>query len=116
MSQSTKEEVEKFLNEFLTKLDIFDIFFKNREKNFNTLLALEITASERKEYIKKLSVKNYFAGPTIDAFDPDSPPNWEFGMKIKGKEIYIKINMGKPQKKVMCISFHLSEFNIKYPY
>ncbi len=80
------------------------------------MLKLEITASERIEYIKKLSAKNYFAGPTEDAFDPNSPPNWEFGMKIKGKKVYIKINMGKPQKRVMCISFHIAEYKITYPY
>ena len=116
MSQSTKEEVEYFLNKFFAKLSVYDIFFKNREKNFNTLLELEITASQRLEYIKKLTVKNYFRGPIQDAFDPKSPPNWEFGMNIKGKEIYIKVNMGKPQKRVMCISFHIAEFDINYPY
>ncbi len=116
MSQSTKEEVELFLNDFFAKLSVYDIFFKNREKNFNTLLELEITAFERIEYIKNLSVKNYFSGPKKDAFDPNSPPNWEFGMKIKEKEVYIKINMGKPNKSVMCISFHIAESDITYPY
>ncbi len=116
MSQSTKEEVEIFLSDLLIKIDIIDIIFINREKNFDALLELEINASERLEYIKRLRVKNYFAGPKQDAFDPESPSNWEFGINLKGKEVYIKINMGKPQKKVMCISFHIAEYEITYPF
>lgn len=116
MAKSTKDQVENFLNEFLTKLNFFDVIFLNRDKNRETLLILEISALQRIEYLKSLKAENYFDGPNVDAFDPDSPPNWEFGMSIKGYELYIKINLGKTNKRVMCISFHIAEQEIIYPF
>lgn len=115
MGKTTEQEVEAFLKEFFIKLSVYDIFFKNREKNDATLLELEITATERLGIIKSITAKDYFRGPTPDAFDPDSPPNWEYGTMVKGKEVYIKINLGKPSKRVMCISFHIAEHQMTYP-
>jgi len=116
MSKITKQEVENFLNDFFSKLKVYDIFFKNREKNENALLKLEITATQRLEYIKSISPKNYIGGPSEDKYDPDSPPNWEFGLKIKNEYVYVKINLGKPKKRVMCISFHIAENKMIFPF
>jgi len=116
MPNSTKEQVESFLNDFQTKLSIFNIFFLNRNKNIQALIDLEITAEDRLEFIKNIKPENYFNGPNLDAYDPDSPPNWEFGMIIKEHEVYIKINPGKPNKSVLCISFHIAEQEIIYPF
>jgi hypothetical protein len=116
MTNSTKEQVESFLNDFHTKFRIFNIIFLNRNKNIQALFDLEITAEDRLEFIKNLKPENYFNGPNLDAYDPDSPPNWEFGMIIKDYEVYIKINTGKPNKSVMCISFHIAEQEIIYPF
>ena len=115
MLQITKQEVESFLCDFIAKLRIYDIFFLNRKKNEETLFQLEINASDQIEFLKSLTTENYFKGPTKDAFDPESPPNWEFGKIIKGHEIYIKINLGKSNKRVMCISFHIAEHEMNYP-
>lgn len=41
---------------------------------------------------------------------------WVFGREIKNKEIYIKISMGFEGSQVICISFHIAEFTMKYPY
>jgi len=116
MSKSSKEEVESFLSEFLTKLNTFDVLFLNRDKNREVLLILEISSLKRSEYLKSLKLENYFNGPNKDAYDPESSPNWEFGMEIKGREVYIKINLGKSNKKVVCISFHIAEKKIIYPF
>jgi hypothetical protein len=115
MLQITREDVESFLADFNAKLSVFDIIFLKRKKNEETLRQLEINAFDEIEYIKSLSPENYFKGPTKDAFDPESPPNWEFGKVIKGREIYIKINLGKSNKRVMCISFHIAENEMNYP-
>jgi hypothetical protein len=116
MSKSSKEEVESFLSEFLTKLNTFDVLFLNRDKNREALLILEISSLKRYEYLKSLKLENYFNGPNDDVYDPESPPNWEFGMDIKEREVYIKINLGKSNKKVVCISFHIAEKKIIYPF
>jgi hypothetical protein len=114
MLQITREDVESFLADFNAKVSVYDIIFLNRKKNEETLIQLEINASDQIEYLKSLSPENYFKGPTKDAYDPESPPNWEFGKIIEGHEIFIKINLGKPNKNVMCISFHIAEHEMKY--
>lgn len=110
----TEEEVEQFLREFKQKLEIFDIVFLNREKNLQALLDLEIVRASRKEYLKALTTKDYFNGPFPDQFGGRAL--WEFGKKIKGKEVYIKVTPGTVNKPVICISFHLAEYKIKYPF
>jgi hypothetical protein len=87
--------------------------FLNREKNLQALLDLEIVRASRKEYLKALTTKDYFNGPIADQFG--GRELWEFGKKIKGKEVYIKVSMGPVNKPVICISFHLAERKIKYP-
>jgi len=77
---------------------------------------LEITSKQREGFLAGLEAKDYSRGPIDDAYDPESPPNYEFGITIKGKEIYIKINLGKTGKRVMCISFHIAEHKMKYPF
>lgn len=116
MGKLEKAQIESFLYEFKTKLNSFDVIFVNRDKNRNALLQLEITALQRLEYLQSLKLENYFKGPIENAFDPDCFPNWEFGMNIKGLEVYIKISLGKPNKSVICISFHLAEYKIEYPF
>ncbi len=116
MSNMNKSEIESFLSDFKAKLNIYDVFFKNRDKNEQALYDLEITAGQRKEFLANLNVGDYSGGPFTDAFDPESPANYEFGIMIKKKEVYIKINMGKTGKSVMCISFHIAEYKMKYPF
>ena len=107
-----EREVEQFLNEFKQKMEVFSIVFLDREKNLQTLLDLEIVEANRKEILKELKVKDYLRGPTHDQYG--GRPFWEFGKAVKGKELYIKITMGTQNKPVICISFHIAEFKIKY--
>jgi hypothetical protein len=37
-------------------------------------------------------------------------------MKVKKAEVYIKIRLGKPNGKVICVSFHPAERKMKYPF
>lgn len=116
MSSISLEEVESFLEEFKQKFRIYGVFFKNRDKNEQALLDLEITPKQREEFLLSLKPDDYSSGPFSDAYDPQSPDNYEFGIIIKKKEVYIKINMGKPSKRVMCISFHIAEREMNYPF
>ncbi len=111
---TVKEEVEQFLIDFKQKMDVFDVVFLNREKNLQALLDLEIVRASRQDKLKELEVSDYFNGPSKDEFGGEDL--WEFGKIIKGREVYIKITMGSLNKPVICISFHLAERKIKYPF
>ena len=95
-------------------MEVFDVVFRNRDKNLQALLDLEITTVRRKEILKELSAEDYFRGPTKDV--DDGPDLWEFGRLLKGRHVYIKITIGKMNRPVICISFHLAERAIRYPF
>ena len=61
---ATLAEIQKFLNDFHQKVEVFDIF----------------------------------------------------GKDVEGKEVYIKISYGMPNRQAICISFHLAEYPMNYPY
>jgi len=111
---ATKLEVEAFLNTFRTKMEVFDVVFLNRDKNLQALIDLEITSVNRKALLKELKNEDYFRGPTKDV--DNGPDLWEFGRLLKQKEVYIKITIGMMNKPVICISFHLAERAIVYPF
>lgn len=112
----TKTDVQHFLDDFKTKLSVFNIVYRSdRDKNLQALAGLEITGTERTELIKSLKAENYCAGPTKNELYKNHPDYWEFGLKIKNKEVYIKIEMGLPNSSVICISFHVAAHDLKYP-
>lgn len=41
---------------------------------------------------------------------------WVFGKTFRGKEIYIKITLGRPNTSVLCISFHIAEHKMNYQF
>lgn len=112
----TIEEVQSFLNQFHAKIKVYDIIFRDdRNKNIETLTALEITPSYRKDVIKKIKALDYSEGPIIDTLN-NYGEMWVFGKEVKGREVYIKISMGRPNLSTICISFHLAEYSIIYPF
>jgi hypothetical protein len=113
---ATKHEVEVFLKELHVKIEIFGIlFFDNRGKNQQTLLDLEITPTYRREIISSLKVEDYSQGPLEEKMH-GILPMWVFGQKVKQKEVYIKISMGAENNNVICISFHIAEHPMSYPF
>src|SRR6056297_1068249 len=106
MSNSKENEVKKFIENFKTKLKIFDIIFLNkRQKNTQALLDLEITPNQRKEIIESIEVLDFVEGPFQEKLYKMSEM-WVFGKTVKDKEVYIKITLGNPNQPVICISFH----------
>ena len=90
---STEKEVTAFLKDFKTKMEIWDILFRDeRGKNAQALAALEIRPIERKTILENLTAKDYSQGP-----------------------IDIKITLGALGTSVICISFHLAEHKMHYP-
>lgn len=112
---ATKEEVEAFLQQFHQKLKVFSIIFRDdRGKNAQTLADLEITPKYRETVIKDIKTEDYSQGPIVDTLN-HLGDMWVFGKDVKGHEVYIKISLGQPNSQTICISFHISEYKMKYP-
>jgi hypothetical protein len=111
------ESVERFLNELKAKISINKILFlDNRSKNFQSLLDLEITGKERMNCLSDLKPTDYSEGPIQEDFFGGPREMWVFGKRVKKKEVYIKITLGKTGSDAVCISFHIAEHPMKYPF
>jgi hypothetical protein len=109
---ATREEVEKFLNNFHAKLTVFGIVFRDdRGKNAQALAELEITPIYREGVIKEICAEDYSEGPIVDTLNKLGDM-WVFGKDVKKQEVYIKISLGHT---AICISFHKAERPMKYP-
>jgi hypothetical protein len=112
----TKEEVESFLNELHTKMKIFGILFRDdRGKNQATLQELEIVPSYRTVVIENLRVEDYVQGPVVDELNRLGEM-WVFGKDVKGREVYIKVMITGVTSQTICISFHIAEHPLIYPF
>ena len=109
-------QVSVFLKEFkriMTQergLDIVD-----RKENLNSLLQLGLTKKNCEQEILSLSASDFCAGPKPDK--DRSGVIWEFGKKIGGQDVYIKLKIAETGSVRMakCISFHVAEHPIIYP-
>lgn len=79
------------------------------------MTTLEYSIHDVKGELASLESVHYAGGPSKDTLY-NSADMWVFGKQIQGKEVYIKITMGQPSDKVLCISFHFSEETLNYPY
>lgn len=112
---ATQSEIEFFLNDFKQKLSIWGVLFFARGKNLQTLADLEITSVRREEVLKELVWQDYSEGPKLDNAFRESDM-WVFGKDVNGREVYIKITLGRFSDQVICISFHISEYPMLYPF
>lgn len=115
-TMTSKQEVQKFLYQFHEKCQVYDIVFRDdRGKNLQALAELGITANYRLTVIKSIKVEDYSEGPIVDALNKYGDM-WVFGKDIKGNEVYIKISLGQPNNRTICISFHKAEYKMQYPF
>ena len=113
---ATKEQVEDFLKQLKEKIKVFDIIFRDdRGKNLQALATLEITPTYRKQVILNIEPEDYSEGPIVDTLNKMGEM-WVFGKDVKGHEVYIKITMGLPNSSTICISFHIAEHKMNYPF
>lgn len=112
---ATKEDVTAFLNDFKIKYEFFGILFRDeRAKNTTTLLQLDITPAKRSEIIQSITAEDYSEGPLDDTLYGIASM-WVFCKRVKDQDIYIKISMGQPNNRVICISFHIAERRMSKP-
>lgn len=113
---ASERQVKDFLREFKEKMKIWDILFiDDRVKNSQTLLDLELMPIERKKVVEKLNFDDYCQGP-LEETQYGGSEMWVFGKMLRGKEIYIKITLGRMGASVICISFHISEYPMQYQF
>lgn len=113
---ASKEEVQRFLDLFHQKMEVFNIVYRDdRGKNLSTLAALDIPPIARTRIIRQIVLEDYSEGPIADTLNRIGEM-WVFGKDVTGKEVYIKISMGHPNSSTICISFHLAEHPMQYPY
>ena len=65
--------------------------------------------------VKNLQVQDYVEGPVIDLLNKRTEM-WVFGKDVKEREVYIKITLGYQNGQTICISFHLAEHPMRYPF
>lgn len=113
---ATKEQVESFLKRLKEKIKVFDIIFRDdRGKNLQTLATLEINTTFRKQVVMNIEPEDYVDGPIVDTLNKMGEM-WVFGKDVKGHEVYIKITLGLPNSSTICISFHIAEHPMNYPF
>lgn len=112
----SEQEVEKFLKGLKVKMKVFGILFlDDRGKNQQTLHDLEISPAKRKEIIANLKTEDYSDSPLEEKMR-GILRMWIFGKEVKDKEVYIKVSMGVENNSAVCISFHIAEQPMNYPY
>lgn len=112
----TKQQVEDFLKRLKEKIKVFDIIYRDdRGKNLQTLATLEIAPTYRKQVILNIELEDYSEGPVVDTLNKMGEM-WVFGKNVKGQEVYIKITLGLPNSSTICISFHIAEHPMTYPF
>lgn len=110
------EEVRAFLEQFNTKVQVFGILFRDdRPKNKEALQILDITPLQRELIVKNLQAQDYVEGPVIDVLNKKCEM-WVFGKDVRGREVYIKITLGYQNGQTICISFHIAEHPMQYPF
>ena len=112
----SKTEVTSFLKDFSEKMRFWDVLFRDeREKNAQALLDLEFRPIDRNIVLQALEIKDYSEGPVEEKIYGGADM-WVFGKTIKKREVYIKITMGPIGSSVICISFHLAQHKMNYPF
>ena len=110
------EDVRRLLAQFNAKVKVYGILFRDdRGKNREALQILDITPLQRELIVKNLELQDYVEGPVIDILNRQKEM-WVFGKDVKGREVYIKITLGYENGQTICISFHIAEHPLSYPF
>lgn len=87
-----------------------------RKGTLATLSILGFTKRNAEEILLSLSVTDYCKGPEADRDRHGEV--WIFGKEIESHEVYIKLKVAhiKGTKRAKCISFHITEYPLSFPY
>lgn len=116
---ATRAEVVDFLNLFKSCVTLERWHVRDREKNRQGLIDLNITPAERRGILLRLVPEDYSDGPKPDDTD-DTKEVWEFGRDVGGTEVYIKLRVVQDPRRrntynALVWSFHPAEYPLRYP-
>lgn len=112
-SIKARKDVEKFLQQFFPKMEVFGIVFLARDKNQEALAMLGISNTTRKEIVKDITSDDYIE-TIVDEISYGEM--WVFGKDYDGTALYVKIALGHPNSNTICISFHIAEHPLNYSF
>jgi hypothetical protein len=104
-------KVNQFLEEFFDLINDEKFFTVPRKKNSDCLATLKLFEDDVIDEVLSLTYKDYVSGPHKD--NNGTGDIWVFGKVISGHLIYIKLKIDYDNAK--CISFHLADWNMKFP-
>ena len=92
------------------------LYYYEKQLIFTFILKMA-SKQDVERYLKELKVKteDFSEGPLEEKMR-GILPMWVFGKEVKQKEVYIKISMGLENKSAVCISFHVADHPMNYPY
>jgi len=83
--------------------------------SFSTRLVLVSTIHQFRTLYCFEKIEDYSQGP-LDEKMCGLLPMWVFGKQVKKREVYIKVSMGNESTQAVCISFHIAERPMSYPF
>ena len=111
------DRVRKFLLEFKQAATSGSgVFLVPRSASLRTLSHLGLTKRNLEEVLLGLSVIDYCKGPEPDR--DRAGEIWIFGKELQGHELYIKLKVAQVNGTCIakCISFHIAEYPMRYPF
>lgn len=115
----SKDEINEYLQKIKDAVASGRFRFIGRKKNIESLAVAGILPSHVKKYILQLTYTDYFGGPEEEQDDNFAAGSiLFFGADIEGYEFYIKVKIESRtgEDYVVCLSFHIAERPIHYPY
>jgi hypothetical protein len=116
MGETTLADVRNFLRSFKRAVVDGQFWVVNRSKNNATLSQLGLRRRDQEDIILDLTPADYYKGPEPDRDKPGDL--WFFGPDFNGRRLYIKLKLVKdgPIIKAKCLSFHLAEHTLTFPF
>lgn len=117
MQASEKQSVQEFLSGYKAAAkESFRLI--RRPQNMTTLNQLGMDVRGCENQILSLTAEDYCKGPEDDRAKEKGGRIWFFGKRIEDHEIYIKLKLVAigEKKEALCISFHIAEYKMSYPF
>jgi hypothetical protein len=116
IDDALRHQILRFLKEFKDLMGQGRYYIMSHYKTQQALIEMGITEKQRDEIILSLVLDDYCSGPNQDKLH--SGNYWVLGKIFETREIYIKlkiVTLFDGDEKAVCISFHPSEYPMKYP-
>lgn len=111
-----QEKVVRFLRNFKQAACERGVFVIPRDSTLSTLRQFGMTKRNLQDELLTLSLTHYSKGPEKDR--DQNGELWIFGKPVARHEMYIKLKIFKVagEYHAKCISFHVAEYPLRYPF